>query len=445
MHQGLRNVQVNLSSVYEEVQVFKLGQKIATSLPGSPEPVKKKISHKVQSQGGTPVAGSDQIKLPEWKSGLPTPVQGLSQNSTAFTLLEGFAKGNIQMQGKAVRHLQEGNLVRLRNVTIELMEPGGKILGTIKDVNFLEKQNEKIEGNTIGEPTISEILGGLEIDQELKRENIADVCSMGKQKWGRLNPTEPSPASKEAKKKAALEKRKPAPKSGLGSSDKTTPEAAEMMGVLLKANPWINPETGIPRTTEVEKEAIRRLLESRGRGQTTSVADSSSSSEEEASKEKRKREGEEPSEEETKRRTAEDLVVKKKTGGGASKAKKRSKKGGYCGFPRKRKEDPGEENTAKESSLQGRLWEETWRNECQHISSGLSQGPGFYQTDEQGRTFDKYGKRIYLEGETQTVTESSDDDLGVQPLGDVFGMADTDDSDDDETLAEMQKKEMEKK
>ena len=76
---------------------------------------------------------------------------------------------------------------------------------------------------------------------------------------------------------------------------------------------------------------------------------------------------------------------------------------------------------------------------------GFSRGPGFYQTDEQGRTFDKYGKRIYLEGETQTVTESSDDDLGVQPLRDVYGMTDTDDSNDDETLAEMQKKEVEKK
>ena len=76
---------------------------------------------------------------------------------------------------------------------------------------------------------------------------------------------------------------------------------------------------------------------------------------------------------------------------------------------------------------------------------GLSQGPGFYHTDEQGRTFDMYGKRIYLEGETQTVTESSDDDLGVHPLEGVAGMEDTDDSDNDETLAEMQKKEAERK
>ena len=131
MHQGLRNVQVNLSSVFEKVQMFKSGQKITTSLPGSPELVKKEIVHKVRSQGGTPVAGSDKIELPEWKSGLPTLVQGLSPNSTAFTLLEGFTKGNIQMQGEAVRHLQEGNLARLRNVTIELLEPDGKILGTI--------------------------------------------------------------------------------------------------------------------------------------------------------------------------------------------------------------------------------------------------------------------------------------------------------------------------
>ena len=51
MHQGLRNVEVNLSSVFEKVQVFKLEQKITTSLPGSPEPAEKEISHKVQSQG----------------------------------------------------------------------------------------------------------------------------------------------------------------------------------------------------------------------------------------------------------------------------------------------------------------------------------------------------------------------------------------------------------
>ena len=52
-----------------------------------------------------------------------------------------------------------------------------------------------MEENTLSEPTISKILGGIELDQELIEENIADVCSMGKQKRGRPNLTEPLPAS----------------------------------------------------------------------------------------------------------------------------------------------------------------------------------------------------------------------------------------------------------
>ena len=182
----------------------------------------------MQSQGGTPVVGSDEIELPKWKSGLPIPVQGLSPNSTAFTLLVGFTKGNIQMQAEVVRHFQEGNLTRLRNVTIELMEPDGKILGTIKNVNFLEKQNKEIEEHTIGEPTISKILEGLELDQDLKRENIADVCSMGKQKKRRPNPTKPSSASKVAKKKKKdKDREKPGatPKSRKKKTGESTPEA----------------------------------------------------------------------------------------------------------------------------------------------------------------------------------------------------------------------------
>ena len=194
MHQGLENVQVNLNSVFDKVPVFKSGQKIITLLPGSPEPVKKESSHKVWSQGGTPVAGSDKIELPEWKSGLPTLVQGLSPNSTAFTLLEGFTKGNIQMQGEAVRHLQEGNLAKLRNVTIELMEPDGKILGTIKNVNFLKKQNEKIEENTISKPTIRKILGGLALGQELIGKILLMFAAwINRSGEGQIPPNHPQP------------------------------------------------------------------------------------------------------------------------------------------------------------------------------------------------------------------------------------------------------------
>ena len=53
-----------------------------------------------------------------------------------MTLLAGFAQGNVQMQGKAIKHLQEGNLARLQRVTIELLEPEtGRVMGSIPNVN----------------------------------------------------------------------------------------------------------------------------------------------------------------------------------------------------------------------------------------------------------------------------------------------------------------------
>ena len=61
------------------------------------------------------------------------------------------------MQGEAVKHLQEGNLAKLSNVTIELMEPDGKVQGTIENVNILEGSTQKVK-----EPTIVEMLGELE-------------------------------------------------------------------------------------------------------------------------------------------------------------------------------------------------------------------------------------------------------------------------------------------
>ena len=167
------------------------------------------------------------------------------------------------MQGEAVRHLQEGNLARLRNVTIELMEPDGKILGTIKNVNFLKKQNGKIEENTISEPTISEILGGLELDQELigKAESHQTIPSLksGKKKKKDKDQGKPGSTPKSGQgmldkstpearrqKKEVPEKLMPAPKSRLVSSDKTTPEARKMKKVMLKTNPRINPEIRVP-------------------------------------------------------------------------------------------------------------------------------------------------------------------------------------------------------
>ena len=63
--------------------------------------------------------------------------------------------------------------------------------------------------------------------------------------------------------------------------------------------------------------------------------------------------------------------------------------------------------------------------------AGFSCGLECYRTDEQGRMFDKYGERIYQEGEVQTVEESSEEEeaeLGVKKLPE-------DDSDDKDILA----------
>ena len=195
----------------------------------------------------------------------------------------------------------------------------------------------------------------------------------------------------------------------------------------------------------MEREAIQELLEIRSRDHITPAADSSSSSEEETNKKKRKGEGEEPGEEETKRRMAKDLVAKKKTGGGASKAKKKSGKGATAASKGKEKKVSEKKTPQKKVPSRADSGRKHGGMSGGTTAVGLSWGPGFYRTDEQGRTLDRYGKRIYLEGKTQTVTESSDDDLEVQPLEGIVGMEDTDDSDDDETLAEMQKKEAEKK
>ena len=60
---------------------------------------------------------------------------------------------------------------------------------------------------------------------------------------------------------------------------------------------------------------------------------------------------------------------------------------------------------------------------------GFCHRPKFYRTDGQGRVFDKYGKRIYQEGQEQLVEESSEEEeveLGVEKLP-------GNDSDDEDT------------
>ena len=172
---------------------------------------------------------------------------------------------------------------------------------------------------------------------------VTNVCSMGKQKEGKINPTVPSLAPKDAvkekkakeKKKSKKDKKEPKGKSklaltsGLGPSKKTTPAAKEPRTsprkqsaiLMLKQNPRINLETGVPYTMAAEKEEIWRLLEGRGKRKATPEKESSSSEEEVAEVGMKEGGSEEEAEKlSKKRKTSRDLVAKKKTGGEAARS-----------------------------------------------------------------------------------------------------------------------------
>ena len=56
------------------------------------------------------------------------------------------------MQGNAIKHLQERNLAKLQQVTIELLEPGmGRVMGSIPDVIFVDSMNQVPAEESIGE------------------------------------------------------------------------------------------------------------------------------------------------------------------------------------------------------------------------------------------------------------------------------------------------------
>ena len=69
--------------------------------------------------------------------------------------------------------------------------------------------------------------------------------------------------------------------------------------------------------------------------------------------------------------------------------------------------------------------------------AGFSRGLEFYRTDEQGRMFDKYGERIYQEGEVQMEESSEEEEaeLGVEKLPE-------DDSDDEDIFWPANNKEL---
>ena len=127
------------------------------------------------------------------------------------------------------------------------------------------------------------------------------------------------------------------------------------------------------------------------------------------------------------RRMSRDLVAKKRVGGGAQKE---SRKGATVASMGKGKKILVKAVPSKSDSGQkhGRML----LGVLGQTLAGFSRGLKFYRTDEQGRVFDRYGKRIYPEGEVQTMEESSEEEeteLGVEKLwGNV--------SDDEDTPAE---------
>ena len=149
--ESVESIDVDISEFYfvEKVQGEGLNEKIVTSRSKPCMPQKGNLKRKIRSEGGTPVFGSGEIRPAEWVSGPPTPVHEMSPNSTAMALLSSFAQGSVKMKGDVVQHISEGNLNKLRKVTIELIQPDGELIGKIENINFLDQSEQRNE--SIGE------------------------------------------------------------------------------------------------------------------------------------------------------------------------------------------------------------------------------------------------------------------------------------------------------
>ena len=152
----------------------KLDEQNLTILSEPCTPHKSSLAKKLIKSmgGGTPVQGSEDIVPVTWVSGPPTQVQQMSPNSAALALLTGFAEGKIQMQGETVRHLSGVHTGETKQVTIELIQPDGRLIDKIEEVNFLDWSGQK------------ELVEDL-LEVEIKRNIDSNLCSMGKEKKGR--------------------------------------------------------------------------------------------------------------------------------------------------------------------------------------------------------------------------------------------------------------------
>ena len=206
----------------------------------------------IKSAGGTPIQGSEGIVPVTWVSGPPDQVQQMSQNSAFLALLAGFAEGKIQMQGETVKHLSGVHKGETKQVTIELIQPDGKLIDKIEKVNFLDWSGQK------------ELVGDELLEVEIKKSIDSNLCSMGKQKKGR-DPDKLSPVAEnrkraaEAKEKQQEKEKKPKlmPKSGLGLK---TPVEKKGSGMATRSSPRNKPGSPLKTTiTETPaKQPVRK-------------------------------------------------------------------------------------------------------------------------------------------------------------------------------------------
>ena len=174
----------------------------------------------------------------------------MSPNSAALALLAGFAEGKIQMQGETVKHLSRVHMEKMKRVTIELIQPDGKLIDKIEKVNFLDWSEQKeLEGDEL-------------LEVEIKKSVDSNLCSMSKQKKGR-DPDKLSPAAENRKRAAEAKEKerekekkpKPLPKSGLGSK---TPVEKKGSGMATRSSPRNKP--GPPSKTTTTETPAKQLV-----------------------------------------------------------------------------------------------------------------------------------------------------------------------------------------
>ena len=130
---------------------------------------------------------------------------------------------------------------KTKQVTIELIQPDGKLIDKIERVNFLDWSEQK------------ELVGDELLEVEIKKSVDSNLCSMSKQKKGR-DPDKLSPAAENRKRVAeAKEKQrekekklKPLPKSGLGLK---TPVEKKGSGMATRSSPRNKPGPPLKMTT----------------------------------------------------------------------------------------------------------------------------------------------------------------------------------------------------